>query len=297
MELRMPTISVIMMQSFVDGNAGGNPAGIVYPADHLSHAEKQAVAARVGVSETAFVSASSKAAYKLDFFTPNKQIAHCGHATIATFCYLSQIGKLPDGWTSKETIEGNRKILVTDGMAYMEQNAPTYTTVQSNGVNVNAVMHSLTLTTNDLIPGKEPVRVHTGNAFLVVPIKDLNTLKSIQPNDDEIKTISETLNVIGYYTFTLETSLPGRDAAACMFAPFFGIHEESATGAAAGPCACYIYDHLQIKQDRIVIEQGKLMTPPSPSILNTDFQLENGQIKSLLVGGKAIQAGTKTIQY
>jgi PhzF family phenazine biosynthesis protein len=297
MEFRMPTISVIMMQSFVDGNAGGNAAGLVFPADHLSLKEKQVISAKVGVSETAFISASSQAAYKLDFFTPTKQIAHCGHATIATFCYLSQIGKLPDGWTSKETIDGNRKILISDGMAYMEQKAPVYTAIHSKGIQTDRVLRSVALTTADLLPGKEPLLVYTGNTYLIVPVKDQDALKSIQPDDNEIKAISETLNIIGYYAFTPEASLPGRDAAARMFAPFFGIREESATGTGVGPCTCYMYDHLQIKQNRIVVEQGKLMTPPSPSILYTDFQLEDGRITGLLVGGKAIQSGTKTIEY
>ncbi|WP_245823732.1 PhzF family phenazine biosynthesis protein [Photobacterium proteolyticum] len=46
--------------------------------------------ASFGLSETAFVSQSDVADFKLAFFTPNRRIAHCGHATIATFSCLTQ---------------------------------------------------------------------------------------------------------------------------------------------------------------------------------------------------------------
>ena len=47
---------------------GGNPAGVVLDADDLSEADMQSVAAAVGHSETAFVSASETADFRFDFF-------------------------------------------------------------------------------------------------------------------------------------------------------------------------------------------------------------------------------------
>lgn len=63
-------VEVRIVNAFTDGAAGGNPAGVVLDADALSTAQKQAIAARVGLSETAFVSASEVAPFKLEFFTP-----------------------------------------------------------------------------------------------------------------------------------------------------------------------------------------------------------------------------------
>jgi hypothetical protein len=62
----------------------------------------------------------------LDFFTPTKQIAHCGHATIATFVYLRELGLITKTESSKETIDGKREIYFDDDMAFMEQLAPSY---------------------------------------------------------------------------------------------------------------------------------------------------------------------------
>lgn len=119
-------VQVRIVNAFVDGEQGGNPAGVVLQADALDRLQKQAIAAQVGLSETAFVSRSRCAAFKLEFFTPTRQIPHCGHATVATFSLLRQLGQLGEGWTSKETLDGDRAILLQGDMAFMEQREPRY---------------------------------------------------------------------------------------------------------------------------------------------------------------------------
>jgi len=104
----MPDVAVQVVNAFVDNGRGGNPAGVVLNAERFSQAQKQAIAAKVGLSETAFVSPSRTADFKLEFFTPTRQIPHCGHATIATFSYLVQLGLLDGARSSKEMLDGNR---------------------------------------------------------------------------------------------------------------------------------------------------------------------------------------------
>jgi predicted PhzF superfamily epimerase YddE/YHI9 len=79
-----------------------------------------------------------------------------------------------------------------------------------------------------------------------------------------------------------------------MFAPRFGIPEESGTGMAAGPLACFLYDYLGLKQPEMLIEQGWLMPNPSPSVIKVVLEFEQGQIVRLMAGGigKAISAMT-----
>ena len=112
-------LEVPIVNAFVDQGVGGNPAGVVLDAEALDSAQKLAIAAAVGVSETAFVSPSSLADFKLEFFTPTRQIAHCGHATIATFSFLRQTGRLDRDATSKETIDGRREIRMRGEAAFM----------------------------------------------------------------------------------------------------------------------------------------------------------------------------------
>lgn len=279
-----------VVNGFVANGKGGNPAGVVLDADGLTENQMQEAAIKVGLSETAFVSSSEEAGFKLDFFTPNRRIAHCGHATIAAFSYLAQSGRVDQGETSKMTVDGLRKILIKDGQAYMEQLAPTYQSPNAwdvSGVVLQDVLNSVGLSADDLIDGCEPTLVNTGNSFIVVPIKSEAILARVVPDQDAISQISESLDLIGYYLFAMSTA-DGAEAVATtrMFAPRYAILEEAATGMAAGPLACFLHDVMAIKTSRLKIAQGHFMKPASPSLINVDLEISaDGKIASLMAGG------------
>ena len=277
-------IEANIINAFVDGNTGGNPAGVVLNSDDLSRSQKLEIASRIGLSETAFVSSSKVADFKLEFFTPTKQIVHCGHATIATFVYLRELGLITKSRSSKETIDGNREIYFDSDLAFMEQLAPSYKKVDHFVDNISS---SLRISIGDLIANHNPFIVNTGNSFLIIPLKDENVVLGAHADLDEIQRISEQFDLIGYYIFSQHTMVPGRDATTRMFAPRYGINEESATGMAAGPLACYLYDKMGINKDSFLIEQGHFMEPPSPSVIKVQLKFENGKISSLVAGGKA----------
>ena len=280
-------IEVLIVNAFIDGATGGNPAGVVVNANALTEAQKQKVAQQVGLSETAFVSASDVATIKLEFFTPARQIAHCGHATIATFSLLRQLGMVGEGRLSKETIDGNRDILVDGEMTFMEQRAPKYTQVAAASELGGRVVASLGPTRARLLSGADPFVVNTGNAFLMVPLHDERSVAELRPHLGLVESLSDELNLIGYYVFSTTTKVKGRHAGARMFAPRFGIPEETGTGMAAGPLACFLHDHLGVKDREILIEQGWLMQPPSPSVIKVVLELADGKISRLMAGGAA----------
>ena len=287
-------VAVQVVNAFTDNGTGGNPAGVVLDADRFDSAQKQAIAAQVGLSETAFVSRSHKAGFKLEFFTPMRQIPHCGHATIATFSYLHQLGRVGDGMTSKETIDGNRDIWIEDGMAFMEQRAPAYT--ELDGPRVEEVLATLGLRPSDLNPGQMPVIVDTGNAFLLVPVRDAGTVRAIRPDQDGIAAVSEAFDLIGYYVFARQPDVAGRAAGARMFAPRYGIPEEAATGMAAGPLACLLHDRFGVGGDTpVLIEQGRWMPHASPSVIEVRLDVREGRIARLMAGGRAQVMDTRRV--
>ncbi|MFN0158820.1 MAG: PhzF family phenazine biosynthesis protein [Bacteroidota bacterium] len=281
--------TVHILSAFVDDGVGGNPAGVVLDAEKYSKQERQTIAAKVGLSETAFVSSSTVADYKLEFFTPTEQIPHCGHATIATFSFLAQKGLLKKTKSSKETVDGIRNIYLTDNLTFMEQTAPRYTVVgpQTPGVNTHLVMDSLFLNSANLPDNLFPIIANTGNNFLLIPLRNEETLAKIRPEFGSVERISKLLDLVGYYAFTTQGGGEHGDAVARMFGPAYGIPEESATGMAAGPLACYLHDVLGVKKQRYIIKQGQFMRPPSPSKIIVNLVVENEEITRLLVGGSA----------
>jgi len=292
----MKTIEVLIINAFVDAGEGGNPAGVILNAERFTQDEKLKIAAQIGVSETAFVSPSETADFKLEFFTPTKQIADCGHATVATFSYLAQKQIVTKQHSSKETIDGRREIYLKDNLVFMEQTAPKYKSLVETGVSLGDVLSSLGINEEDLSKdAEEPLIVNTGVNYLVIALKGEGELRKIEPNFEAIENISRELDLIGYYVFSPDTQKPGRDVGARMFAPFYGIEEEAATGMGAGTLAAYLFDHFGLKKEKYLIEQGFYMNPPSPSKIIAELQIENGTIKSLLIGGRAKVSSRKQV--
>lgn len=283
-------IDYYTINAFVENGQGGNPAGVVLDADRLNRDQKQAIARAAGLSETAFVSQSSVANFKLEFFTPTRQIAHCGHATIAAFSLLKELGRVENGLSSKETIDGTRTILIEDDKIFMEQRSPIYRELGLN--EQDKMLAAVGLTGRDIAWNAKPTIVDTGNAFLIIPFNGYRELGNVKPDLPAIKAISEEYGLIGFYIFSQETQAMQSDASARMFAPAYGIDEEAATGMAAGPLACFLHDRVgrQLRRN-FNIEQGYFMQEPSPSLihvrLETEGQTVQGKVQRLFVGGKA----------
>jgi PhzF family phenazine biosynthesis protein len=285
-------MEIEVVHAFTDDGGGGNPAGVVFDADPLPTARRQAIARAAGLSETAFVSASTAATRRLEFFTPTRQIAHCGHATIAVFDLLRQRGELTPGRYTKETIDGLRDIVVEAGVAFMGQTAPRYEDITPADPLHARALSALGIDMTALAPGAVPVVVDTGNRFLLLPMAHEHDLASLHADLAQVARLSEDLDLIGFYPFVRASRHPGRHAGTRMFAPRYGIPEEAGTGMAAGPLACWLHDRGGLRQDHLTIEQGRFMTPPSPSVIEVRLQRNDGRIEGLLAGGRARAART-----
>ncbi|WP_420150507.1 PhzF family phenazine biosynthesis protein [Spirosoma sp.] len=295
----MSQLTIPVIQAFVDSGRGGNPAAVVLNADSYDRSTRQTIAAQVGLSETAFLSASSVADYKLEFFTPIRQIAQCGHATIAAFSYLAQQGLLNHVNTTMETVDGIRHVELEEDQAFMEQRAPTFTQPDSllAELSNSRILDSLQLSADDVVGGLDPLVINTGNSFMIVPLKSAAAVRRAVPDQVVIDQISEQLGLVGFYIFSQEVEQPGHDAGSRMFAPHYGILEEAATGMAAGPLACYLYKFLHQKKTTYHLEQGYLMQPASPSVLTAQLQVDQGTITGLRVGGRASVSHSLTITF
>ncbi len=77
-------VGVLEYAAFTLDPAGGNPAGVVPDAGAMTPEQMQAVAARLGHSETAFVTRTRGREVDVRYFSPLAEVAFCGHATVAT---------------------------------------------------------------------------------------------------------------------------------------------------------------------------------------------------------------------
>lgn len=272
------TVRAAIVSAFVDERNGGNLAGVVLDRPDLTESQMQEIARQLALSETAFVRPAPDG-FNVDFFTPNKRVPDCGHATVAAFGLLAQRQRIVGAHTVKHTVNGPRAMRVDSSGVFMQQLPAAYATVADEA----AVLASLGIEDAALAAAPAVARHDVG--FLIVPVTDAHVLSALSPDMRKIAAVSDALEVIGYYLFA-----PGKngiDATVRMFAPSFGIPEESATGMAAGLLTAYLYDRAGMKQDVYTIEQGVFMSPPSPSLIQTRPVLRDGAIAEVWVGGRA----------
>ena len=287
-------ITVELVDAFTDGGVGGNVAGVVSEgAAALSPAQRQQIAHQVGVSETAFVLPSETADYKLEFYTPTRAIPHCGHATVGTFARLAALGRLQGAELVNETVDGPRRIRLQDGRAFLEQVPARLTRLDES--TTREILESLGISKAHLLANGGPFLADNGNRSILLGLVDTNVLRSIRPDLDRVLDISNRFDAVCYYVFSLSSVAPGRDATARMFGPAYGIPEESATGMAAGPLACWLDANTAGSRDGFRIEQGHLMSPASPSLIIARPERSGGTLSSMWVGGSAQLRGMRRV--
>lgn len=269
-------VRVYVASAFSKNEKGGNKAGVLIDDYNLSIKQKMKVAEMLGYSETAFISKSDKADFKLEYFTPVEEVPLCGHATIATFVVLNNLKKLKKLSYKIETKSGILNIQIQDDIILMQQNSPNYYDIIDKS-EIEDCIDTEILNTN------YPIQiVSTGLKDILVPINSRENLKKLTPDFEEMKKISKEKDVIGMHMFTLNNT--DELTAVCRnFAPLYGIDEESATGTSNCALACYLYKY-GIKKNKYIFEQGYELNNPSQIIVY--LEESNNEISNVLVGGK-----------
>ena len=208
-------------------------------------------------------------------------------------------GRVLDGPMSKQTIDGPRRIHVRDGAVFMEQQAPRYLTQQdwaATGVTEADILSAVGLREDRLDHRVAPQVVDTGNRFLLIGVASEADLAGITVDQRAVARISDALDLIGFYVFFVTGKGGVAHATTRMFAPRYGISEESATGMAAGPLACLLHDVLGERRTHFIIEQGRFMPCPSVSRILVDLEVKGGAITALMAGGKGQVVRTLQIE-
>lgn len=267
---------IYRLNAFPKTSFGGNPAAVVLDADNLSEIEMLKIAHEVGFSETAFISKSKVADFKLRFFTPTTEVDLCGHATIASFNLLKMKDIVRKGTYFQETKAGVLRIDIDKDKVFMEQNAPIYGDI-INKLEIEKCFEN-SLLINEALP---ILIVSTGVKEIFLPITSIEELDKLDPNFEEIIALSKKHDVIGIHAFALDEEVDGYGR---NFAPYVGIDEESATGTSNGALACYIFKFLN-KKETYTLRQGYSMNKPSEILVR--LQLNNEKIEKVFVGGSA----------
>jgi PhzF family phenazine biosynthesis protein len=278
---------IYQVDAFTSNPYSGNPAGVMTHADGLSAAQMQLIAREMKLSETAFVlSGNSDYDFEVRFFTPAEEVDLCGHATIATFSLLKEIGMIEKN--KKEVIQktkaGNLNIeFLENGNVLMRQADPVS---RSGLLPMPDICGAMNIEIGDVgIDGviDLPEIWSTGLADVLLPIKSVEILKHMSPVMDDLSNLSRKLEVIGVHAFALDEN---NNLWCRNFAPACGIPEESATGTSNGALGACLYSKGWNSSDMLsfTAHQGDWMNSPSRIFV----QVKGSNKPEVWVGGKAV---------
>ena len=275
----------MIVDAFSEVAFGGNPAGVVlleknqdFPQDE----QMRLVAAEFRYSETAFVQRHSETEFTVRYFTPAAEVDLCGHATIATFGAMHQLGMIARGTEClNHTLAGDLRVKVGPKVM-MEMATPQ---VLPATVDVER-LHRIMGVTGDI---NLPVQVvSTGLPDIIMPLDNVEQLYSLAPNMDALAQLSKELGVTGVHAFAFGED--GYTAHVRNFGPLYGVPEESATGTANAALTHYLHQHGIIASgDSNRFLQGETMARPSVVESTID---SNGTI---WVGGECAIVATGTL--
>lgn len=313
-------VTVKYVLAFGDRRGTGNPAGVVLEGGALSEAQCLSIAAEVGASETAFLSVDSPGSIAVRFFTPLKKIPFCGHATIAAFSVARDTGMLPEG--SHLINRGPREfsVEISGSQVFMRQQEYQEFVLDSSAVEEirGEVFRSGLGESLAMVIG------YTGVRFLLIHLPAESLLPEVEVSQEALYRFSEKHDLVGMYAFAEKEGrraprgtsgsaqgagrsgggpagegsnnegpserVSGPVISARMFAPYYGIEEESATGMAAGPAAHYLVNRHYLQATRFTIEQGRYMPQPSPSIIHAWFHRGDSRGRVRIGGGAYLES-------
>lgn len=249
-------LEIFQIDSFTDVPFKGNPAGVTF-GDELSSSEKQLIAREMNLSETAFISKSKIADYKLQWFTPTSEVKICGHATIASLHLLKERKLLKTNrQISFETLSGILNCYYDGKNYFMQLPVPKLFIYKNSKADLLKILGVKTNAYSQALPF-----IIVNRETCYINVDSLKVLKNIEPDYNALlklgKKKKEFRIIVAY---TLETFDKNSSAHSRCFAPYYGINEDPVTGSTNGPLLLVLNKLGFLKQPKdiasVTFEQG-----------------------------------------
>ena len=261
---------------FAEEKLAGNQLAVALDAADLTGEEMQRIASEMSYSETTFIISGEQrgGGYDVRIFTPVREVPFAGHPTLGTAYVLQRevIGRpvetvllnLGVGQVPVEICYSGDQ---TD-ILWMIQKPPAFGREFEPG----PVARALDLDERDL-DARFPVReVSTGIPFMIVPLVSLDALKRARVDREKLSELVADAEAKAVLVFCPETRSPENDLSVRVFAGYYGVPEDPATGSANGCLAGYLVEHRYFGEDPIDlrVEQGHEIGRPSLLLLKAE---------------------------
>jgi PhzF family phenazine biosynthesis protein len=274
------------VNAFTSDISKGNPAAYLYTENEVLSEKEMLDVGRdhAGfVSEVVFCSASTKADYKLTYYSSECEVDFCGHGTIATMYDL--INNDTTLITKKQiNIETNRKGILKVYNNIELEDAVYITAPEAQHLSIKLtneqVACALEIQMSDIDEKYSVDFIDAGLRTLIVPIRSFEKEISIYPNEKKLKEFCLNNEVDIILIFSKTAGNINYIAHTRVFAPKFGYLEDPATGSGNSAFANYLLKNALWDGTPAVIEQG------GDNIAFNSVNIKTFE-SSILFGGKA----------
>ena len=218
----MARLPFYWIDAFTSQAFGGNPAAVVPLDSWLPDAELRQMALQHGLSETAFLVPTENGNYHLRWFTPEREVDLCGHATLAAAAVI--FDQQPDRGEIIFDSQSGSLVVRRDADGRYELDFPSRPPAPVDpDCTPTELLHALGIEQAEWI-GKS--RDH----FVV--LSDQAALAALRPDFDRM---------IKFDTASVIVTAPGdnHDFVSRNFAPGYGIDEDPVTGSSHCTLAPY----------------------------------------------------------
>ncbi|MBP3039108.1 PhzF family isomerase [Bacillaceae bacterium Marseille-Q3522] len=287
--------SLYQVDAFTKEKFTGNAAGVVTNATGLTADEMQKIARELNNSETAFLFPANDRDHDIQirFFSPTNEVPICGHATIASHYVRAVEKNLQTARVFQKTGAGILPVDIIkendDYKIIMTQGKIEFGEILA-GKKKESLLASLNLKENELLENFPLQIVSTGNAKVMIGVKNRGVLHALEPNYDALVKLSSIIGCNGFYVFT--TDSPDNDifVHGRMFAPASGVKEDPVTGNANGPLGAYLVQHQLVSHNHSCFtfkaKQGEAIN--RAGIIEVEVKINHDEPVEVKISGNAV---------
>lgn len=263
----------------------GNQLATIIDTDDLAEGEMQDIAWEINFSETTFVKETAQG-HAVRIFTPRSEVPFAGHPVLGTAWIIREkilqqplqtlTLQLPIGAITVSFSE-------TEGLVWMRQPPMTI----GEAVSAAQVAATLGLAITDIDYEFATLEVSTGLPHIIVPLKSPDALRRIRIDRAAEARLVERGWAKSILAFAPSDESNEQAFAVRVFAGFYGVDEDAATGSGNGALAAYLLhtDYLHQANLDIIVGQGQEIGRPSTLYLRAQRRGDGIQVD---VGGQVI---------
>ncbi len=288
----MVHINFKKIDAFASTTSSGNPAAVVTleTMDALSERQMLQIAKELKgfVSEVGFICPGENTDLRLRFFSSVREVAFCGHATIAiVHDAICRSGDLQN--KKNLSIATQHDILTVDNRYLKERSvfisAPQPRFSMAN-CSLDEVAIALRCSPKDLDSERAFEIVNAGLETLIVPMAGIRAILSVSPDLETLNAFCKRIGADILILFSDETTAPENRFRTRVFAPTFGYLEDPATGSGNSALGHYLLKHGLWSGETINIEQNGIAE--KPNIVRLYAREDEACVKQVWFGGGAV---------